>query len=176
MKNYHLSLFSCFFLLIVSCGSKKNAQPSIAISGITTRSIDGSNVGNLDADDWTNESNWPDFIQDKFNFTDSFNYYFTSHTSTFSTLICFPNPCSSNCYLNIESLNQTIMKYILVDETTLVYQSGTIKLLPGLNYIQLYLPDSQYPRNKLYRLYYAMYDQDKTIYYKGHGDIMKSPK
>lgn len=175
MKKY-LPFFICPILFFLSCDPKKNAQDSIAITGITARSTDGSNVGNIDADDWTNDSSWPDFIQEKFNFTDSFDYYFESQKSTFPSLICFPNPCSTNCYFSIESSNQTIMKYILVDETSLVYQQGTVKLSASHNMFQFLLPDSQYPRNKYYRLYYAMYDQNKNIYYKGHGDIKKNPK
>lgn len=160
-----LLIFGC-----LACDPSSPAPTTIQISGITARNIFGV-PSQVDADDWKIESDWPDFIIEKFDFADTLNYTTENDSPLVSDIMAYPNPCNSQVALRITNTKSTIMKYIIVDSDIKLYQQASVRLHSSNSSIILGIPSSTFASGKLYRLYYAFYDKNKNIYAKGYGDL-----
>lgn len=166
-------------LVITSCSkeSEENANGgtmqfvSTSISGITMRDMNGAFIGTIDASDWKTNDLFPATINAHFNFTDTLDYT-GADTSTLD-IVCYPNPFQQINVLRINSTNPTILKLILTDETNTIYMQYSFVLNSGDNPLIFDLGDPNIQSNKLYRLYYKLYDAQKKNYASGHGDIEK---
>jgi hypothetical protein len=173
MKTLFLVLIITLSLLI-GC-SKDNSEPAskdtITISGITARNDIGAPTGTIDETDWTYDSYFPSVVNTLLNFTDTLNY--SNALSGANEITAFPNPSDNNFAFHCTSTNETVIKYIIVDESLNVYAKRTMNISPG-SHVQLILTEHPFQQNTYYRMYYAFYDKNKNVYYKGHGDLKKN--
>lgn len=166
-------------LVITSCSkeSEENANGgtmqfvSTSIRGITMRDMNGAFIGTIDASDWKTNDLFPAAINAYFNFTDTLDY--TGADTSTVDIVCYPNPLEQINVLRINSTNPTILKLLLIDETNTIYMQFTFALHSGDNPLVFDLGDASIQPNKLYRLYYKFYNQQKKNYASGHGDLQK---
>ncbi|MGE0076421.1 MAG: hypothetical protein AB7S48_01025 [Bacteroidales bacterium] len=162
-----LALVLSMSLLFLACSKGNNDE--ITISGITERNYNGELTGDFDATDWLNDNNFSEKINSLFIFEDTVNYE-TSKISTVE-IVEYPNPVENIFYLHFNLSDDTVIKFVIVDESLKVYFKYASKLKIGNNLLAIQA--EKLPRNKYFRIYYAFYDNSKTIYYRGHGDIKK---
>lgn len=166
-------------LVITSCSKESEESAnggtmqfvSTSIKGITMRDMNGALIGSVDATDWKTNDLFPASINAYFNFTDTLDYT-GADTSTLD-IVCYPNPFEQINVLQINSTNPTILKLLLIDETNTIYMQFTFALHSGDNPLVFDLGDASIQPNKLYRLYYKFYNQQKKNYASGHGDLQK---
>jgi hypothetical protein len=169
MKN----LIILFALILFSCKKDNNTKDTITISGITERDNFGNPIGIIDDTDWSYDTNFPQTINSLLNFVDTVNYL-DADTSTIQ-LFAYPNPIEKQFVFRFSSSKRTVLKYIIVDEFLNLYLKRCFKLRNGGEYMtNILTDDSIYPPKRFYRLFYAFYDHEKTIYFKGHGDLWKN--
>jgi hypothetical protein len=166
------SFFLIISLFLVSCPKDKTEPPTnaITITGITVRDEVGFPLGEVDSTDWTYDAVFPDAVTQLLNFTDTLDY--TNADTCSPSITAFPNPAANLFVIHAGISKQTIMKFIIVDESLKVYARNSV-LLHSANQIYSISTDSHFPANKYYRMYYTFYDKTKTAYYKGHGDLKK---
>ena len=164
-----IRLFLAFIMSLLFFACSKDNNEVITISGITERNNNGELIGNFDGTDWLNDNNIPEIVNSLFNFEDTANYE-TAEISTVE-IVEYPNPVENIFNLHFNLSNETVIKFVIVDESLKVYYKYASKLNAGNNLLAI--QTEQLPRNKYFRIYYAFYDNSRTIYYKGHGDIKK---
>jgi hypothetical protein len=165
-------------LFITSCsketengGTLQLQFVSTSIKGITKRDMNGALLGPIDVTDWNTNDLFPAAINSHFNFTDTLDYT-GADTSTLD-IVCYPNPFQQINIIRINSTNPTILKLILTDETDTIYMQFSFALHSGDNPLVFNLDDANLQSNKLYRLYYKFYNQQKKNYASGHGELQK---
>lgn len=166
-------------LVITSCSKESEESAnggtmqfvSTSIRGITMRDMNGAFIGTIDASDWKTNDIFPAAINAYFNFTDTLDYT-GADTSTLD-IVCYPNPFEQIVALQINSSNPTIFKLLLIDEANTIYMQHSFALHSGGNPLIYDLTDANLQPNKLYRLYYKFYNQQKKNYASGHGDLKK---
>jgi len=167
------SFFLIISLFLISCPKDKIDAPDvrITITGITVRDEAGLLTGEVDTTDWNSDAAFPDKVNTLLNFTDTLDYSYV-YNSTIS-ISAYPNPFENQFIFRVSSTENTLMKYIIVDESLKVYTKRALNLTYG-NHTFSILTDNLLPANKYYRIYYAFYNYTKTAYYKGHGDLKKN--
>jgi hypothetical protein len=167
------SFFLIISLFLISCPKDKTELPenTITITGITACDETGLLTGEVDTTDWNADAAFPDEVNTLLNFTDTLDYSYV-YNSTIS-IFAYPNPFENQFSFTVSSTENTIMKYMIVDESLKVYTKGALNLNTGNHTISI-LTDNLFPANKYYRMYYALYNYTKTVYYKGHGDLKKN--
>jgi len=166
MKKQLLFAFATL-LLMVACSTDNNS--TITISGITECNAYGERTGAVDETDWTGDTYLPDTVYPLFNFSDDVDY--TNASVAVVQIAGYPNPVNSEFRLNFNVSCQTVVKFIIVDENLNVYLAQTLKLDVGSNTVAI---QTDGLKSKYYRVYYAFYDSFKSIYFNGHGDILKN--
>ena len=165
-------------LFITSCsketengGTLQLQFVSTSIKGITKRDMNGALLGPIDVTDWNTNDLFPASINANFNFTDTLDY--TGADTSTVDIVCYPNPFQQIVALQINSSNATIFKLLLIDEANTIYMQHSFALHSGGNPLIYDLTDANLQPNKLYRLYYKFYNQQKKNYASGHGDLKK---
>jgi hypothetical protein len=165
-------------LFITSCsketengGTLQLQFVSTSIKGITKRDMNGALLGPIDVTDWNTNDLFPASINANFNFTDTLDY--TGADTSTVDIVCYPNPFQQIVALQINSSNATIFKLLLIDEANTIYMQHSFALHSGGNPLIYDLTDANLQPNKLYRLYYKFYNQQKKNYASGHGELQK---
>jgi len=115
------SFFLIISLFLISCPKDKTEPPTstITITGFTSRDEVGNPLGEKDTTDWTYDAMFPDEVNTLLNFADTQNYSY-AYTSTLS-IMAYPNPFGNQFCFTVSSAENTIMKFIIVDESLKVY-------------------------------------------------------
>jgi hypothetical protein len=187
MKRHYTKALALFFLsLALGACSKDTTAPGIdfgADNGYTIRDSRGILTYAADPTDWTNDAMWnrsETGLFSKYNLP-------LDKSSTLANgwnIITYPNPISEggrNILLaQFNQLGAAIpagagelrMAYAIVDANyTLQAEADVISSRNSFN-IALQYDAAKFHANTLYRIYYVMYDDtNKTVYYKGHGDV-----
>ncbi len=162
-----VTMIAC--IVLASCKKDKAVTGKINFSGITATDEFGNYIGEVDSSDWTNDGDFPDDIQNRLNFSDTFNY---ANTETgVASVDAFPNPVHSQFQLLFSSAKPSILKYIIVDESLTEYGRAIMRLDSKFSAVSV--SANSFPDNKYFRVYYAFYNSSKTAFYKGHGDLIK---
>jgi hypothetical protein len=157
-------------LSLVFLGCEKTNDFSIDLSGITTTDALGNVVGNPDPSDWAFDNEWTEteksfFLSDPVDLSES-------KQASIVMLPLYPNPVVNRvATFNFTSTDTSFVKVAIVNEKLQRLAFFTLKISPGLNAFSIPFPESVFPANSNYRLYYSFDTFSNPGYYKGHGDI-----
>lgn len=168
-KLYSLLFIFCLCFQLISC--KKDISTAPDFSKITVVDDNCIYVGDVDTTDWTNDVAWTAQETLFMNFADTIVV-----TDTLTDFVQVSAACSNpNHGLFIVGLStgkQCKMKLVAVntDMHVLYY---TARKFTGGPIVTAYdfRALTAFHTNANYRLYYAFYNSNDSVYYKGHGDI-----
>jgi hypothetical protein len=164
MKAILIILITMLIPIIVAC--KKDKQDDIiTISGITERNEFANPIGNVDDSDWRFHDVWPPYIENIFK-QDSAELLKPTDQSPpdwLAMVSCYPNPVTEGImYLSFPSTMFSDVR--VVDSNLNIYYEHDYQ-----KYNIIAFDGSYFKKNKLYRVYYKLYQEDKV--YRGHGDF-----
>lgn len=168
MKQIALRIL--FLSLVALGGCEKTKSFSIDTSIITATDAIGNVVGNPDLTDWGFDSEWSEteasfFLSDPVDLSES-------KQASITMLPLYPNPVTNRvATFSFTSTDTSFVKVAIVNDQLKRLAFFTLKITDGLNAFSIPFPESLYPANRNYRLYYSFDTFSKPGYYKGHGDI-----
>jgi hypothetical protein len=148
-----------------NCNDDDVTKGVIDISGITELDSQASNIGKTDKTDW--------------NFTDTWsmseeNLFRKNESSIKGTEINRPN--SSVVVTGYPNPAKDFITFVFQLEPTMYYdlkivdENLNVKLsLDSVTLTRIFIKDSTYLNNQLYRMYYKIYSDNKV--FRGHGDF-----
>jgi hypothetical protein len=190
MKQHYSKYLVLFSLSLALGACSKNSTPTPTIDfgandGYTIRDSRGMLTYAADPTDWTLDATWNDSETALFA---KYNLSLTQPPALANgwTIIAYPNPIPvdgrNTVLAEFNQLGVTIptgagagelrMAYTIVDANYTVQAEGDVSNSnKGFNVVFQY-DAAKFRANTLYRIYYVMYnDTNKTVYYKGHGDV-----
>jgi hypothetical protein len=192
MKQHYLKALALFSLSLAlsACGKDKTTTPAIdfgANEGYTGRDATWQLTGPNAPTDWATDATWNDSEKALFTGYDLV-YDQPMVPASVWKVTAHPNPVALNSKnqftMSLDKTNPAIpnppsglhFAYRVVDAHYTVLEwsesTGVDKNNAGI----ISYASSKYSANTLYRLYYVVYDnKDKTVFYKGHGDIKVMP-
>ena len=157
-------------LLILILGGFSCKKEKIDISGITATDQVGNIMGSVDPTDWTHDANWSSEVESLFNAIGIVNLAGTT-AGTISIFPAYPNPCTDQFRISIQSSTTCAIRLGLYDEQLNQKWSGTQLINVGNNTITISRDPARIGKGT-YRLYYRFDSYDQQMFYKGHGDVM----
>ncbi|QDA60780.1 hypothetical protein [Hymenobacter jejuensis] len=155
--------------LLTTCAEKIDFGPD---AGITYRDAHNYPHGD-DPTDWTSDGSWNKKEKALFSFATKIELN-GSQLGGLTNMSFFPNPVAAGGagQFHFDSKMTAIKaKLVFVDQQYKVIQNQEIAIdAPRLSFMQAFPPD-KFSSGHVYRMYYAFYGADGTLYQKGHGDI-----
>ncbi len=169
-------------LLAATACSKDKTEPSIDFGpngGFTPRYSNAMSAGPEDPTDWTSDASWNEKEQKLFV---GLNLSLTGPQlpATTWSFDFFPNPgqLSGDHEFDIfarygAALPTGAMRLstAIVDSQYGLIISDDFEIRSSQLRMRFALDPAKFTANKLYRLYYVVYEPGKQVYYRGHGDI-----
>ena len=133
--------------------------------------------GPQDPTDWQADGNWKKVERKLFDKTGV--DVESSGSGGHRYLSLYPNPMSpvarrATLLVDMRTTGPARITLVLVDKKFKQKGTFTLEAVPdrsGVFQVALEFPADTYKQNELYRMYYAVYDGAKKLYYKGHGDF-----
>jgi hypothetical protein len=192
MKQHYLKALAIFSLSLAlsACGKDKTTTPGIdfgANEGYTGRDARGQATGPNDPTDWITDATWNSAEKALFASEDLL-FDAPMVPASVWKITLYPNPVglgSQNQFtMSLDETNPAIptapsglrFLYKVVDARYNVLEWG-ISYGGDKSFAGIFpYPASKYSANTLYRIYYVVCDsQNKTVFYKGHGDVKVMP-
>ncbi len=163
---------------------KDDDEPTIDFGpngGYSMRDLTNLPAGQNDPTDWTHDATWSSTEQNLFSalglaLGGSLAQVGTWYSSVYS------NPTKADAFGNFTVLSTSGSQSPTLPATVrvrLVVVDAKCKVLDTADHlagkavtVALPFPVARYPADKLYRIYYVVYEPtQKTVYYRGHGDV-----
>lgn len=167
-----------FLLCLLLAGCKKDKAYKIDASKITATDENGDLNGEIDPTDWRSDDTWNEKELALFNFGDTISTWGMQKAATCSAGAS-PNPASAVIMFTFSATQPTLLKIAITDEYLNVIITRAVRLesySAGVNPnigLGIDVRNSKFKQPGYYRIYYAFYSQDGTLYKKGHGDFKK---
>ncbi|TGE27094.1 hypothetical protein [Hymenobacter metallicola] len=167
------------FLLLPLTGACKKDTPAATIDfgpgeGIFYRDRQNYPMGKGDASDWVSDGQWQAQEKSLFSLDVPVNLD-GPQAGGISYLSYFPNPVAPGGKGNFNlgnSLHGATANLIWVNKNYKIISNRKFPIAAGSGLVvQDSFPESTFPREHKYRLYYVLYKPDGTLVYKGHGDV-----
>jgi hypothetical protein len=170
----------CIPFVLCSCSDDNKESDTapditskITITGYTRTDDFGTTLGDTDSTDWVTSETWPEPVASLMGSqADTMSYEDVGNNPGASNFTAYPNPARAQVMVKFTLSDVAMVKFILVDDALTVIRSAAGRYTAGTKTIGFTLP-ANLPGNRLYRMYYAVYNKSKNIMHKGHGDIMK---
>ncbi|MES2620950.1 MAG: hypothetical protein V4615_08860 [Bacteroidota bacterium] len=170
MKILYTSLLS-FILLVQFVSCKKETVEVIDFSKHTATDINCATMGTVDSTDWTYDEEWSTIENSLMNFSDNI-LVMDSMTGYVEVSPACPNPSEGLFVVGINTERGCKMKLVCVNTemeplffTSKQFTGGPIMTAYDFRLL------SAFHKNMNYRMYYAFYNAQDSVYYKGHGDF-----
>ncbi|OON68021.1 hypothetical protein [Hymenobacter sp. CRA2] len=151
--------------------------------GYTEKDSSNQSTGAVDNSDWTSDKDWKK--EEKELFKDSGVDLSQGQQGGVGTLSFYPNACASVGAFTIQSVSVPLPPVLplppvyslhgrlaVVDKKYQVLSSSNFELQTDRPLmLRLDFSDGKFKSGTLYRMYYILYDDSKTLFLKGHGDI-----
>ena len=168
--NQYMRILIVALTILLCSGFSCYKQEEIDISGYTKTDAIGNIMGSVDPTDWTHDTKWTDLEISVFNTIGTESLTGTT-SGTISITPAFPNPCTDQFGIGIQSTSKCVVRMGIVNEGLDIKWQHYQVINIGVNYITI-APDPSKIGKGLYRLYYAFESFDQHMFYKGHGDVM----
>ncbi|TGE19850.1 hypothetical protein [Hymenobacter elongatus] len=168
-------LLTLLLPLAFGCQKDNEAEPSTIDfgpgEGVTYRNANNVPMAYTDPSDWTADAQWNSREKALFSLPVVVNLD-GPQTGVTTDMSFYPNPISPDG-VGIFRPNLAIegtLRLIWVDKNYKVMSTNEQTLAKGTE-LAFQFPQTTFPKEQKYRLYYVLYKADGTLIYKGHGDV-----
>ncbi|MCB2376129.1 hypothetical protein LGH70_00935 [Hymenobacter sp. BT635] len=175
MMKKSLLLLTLGLPLAMGCQKDKEAEPSTidfgAGEGISYRNAMNYPMAYTDPTDWTSDKQWSSREKALFSFPVAVNLD-QAPTGVTTNMSFYPNPVEPGGIgmFRPNSTTEGTLRLIWVDKNYKVVSTHEQALVKNME-MRFQFPETTFPREQKYRLYYVLYKADGTLIYKGHGDV-----
>jgi hypothetical protein len=159
------------FIILYSCNKENESNRLTFISGITELDSIANNIGMIDTTDWRFTDTWTNTEEYLFNQNNPVHLSATEKVRPSSSVVVigYPNPVKASSKEDMIAFCFQIESKMYYD-MRIVDKYLKIKMqFDSIKYNFLYVKDSAFLSNELYRIYYKVYSDNKV--YRGHGDF-----